>query len=154
MKLHVSYNHVYKGSFPRAYLRFCRASVWQNHVFSFSSSFQVEIKEEVVFLVLVHKKLEKKKRNINPRWISVLNSRRERGVLVLELSYDICLFHFITLRRSHKVPYNLTGFTFCNRQLSTYDSLWKWTSSREVADQSDVDPLKWRDWTRSWKWHV
>jgi len=85
VKLHVSYNRVYKGSFPRPYLWFFRASVWQNHVFSFSSSFQVEIKEEVVFLVLVHKKLEKKKRNINSRWISVLNSRRERGVLVLEL---------------------------------------------------------------------
>jgi len=48
-------------------LWFFRASVWQNHVFSFSSTFEVEIKEEVVFLVLVLKKLEKKKRNINSR---------------------------------------------------------------------------------------
>jgi len=67
MNLHVSFNHVYKGCFPRVYLWFFRASVWQNHVFSFSSSFQVEIKEEVVFLVLVHTKLEKKKRKINSR---------------------------------------------------------------------------------------
>lgn len=85
MKLHFSYNKVYKVSFPRAYLWFFRASVWQNPVFSFSSSFEVEIKEEVIFLVLVHKKLENKKRNINSKWISLFNSRRERGVLVFEL---------------------------------------------------------------------
>jgi len=74
----------------------------------------MEFGEEVVRLLLLHKKL---KTNKHTGYCPLLNSRRECGIIYTYLVTP-CLCHLTTAQWRPRVQQSSTGFTFRNKQFS------------------------------------